>query len=114
MKKLIAVLIVLAVIAAGLFGYLLYNATHIFVEDAVYAKNAQQLDLRDQEITIRHYEKILQRMPECEIFWNVPFQNRAISNDTKEINISALTREDIRNLNYFSELKRVKAEKCTD
>lgn len=110
---LILLLILVVLLSAGA-GLLWHTNNYVIVDLKLYPKNARQLDLRDQEISVRHYEKILQRMPECEIFWNVPFQNRAIFNDTKEINISALTREDIRNLNYFSELKRVKAEKCTD
>ena len=43
-KVLISIIAVLLVILLALGGYLLYQYTHIFVEDAVYAKSAEMLE----------------------------------------------------------------------
>ena len=79
MKKLIAVLVVIAILLvlaiAGALGYVWYRENHIFVEDAVYPINAMSLDLREQDISVAHYEAVRDALPNCEILWNVPFLN---------------------------------------
>lgn len=112
MKKLIAVLIVLAVIAAGLFGYLLYNAGHIFVEDAVYAKNAQQLDLRGTGISLAHYETVHAQLPDCEIIWDVPIQDSHVASNATELRLNGLTENDFKMIRYFSDLKTLEVSNC--
>lgn len=113
-KLLLMILLILAVLLFAVAGALWNTRNYVMVDLQLYPQNAQQLDLRDQKITIRHYEKLHKRMPDCEIFWNVPFQDRALSCDTEEITISTLDWEDIRDLNYFAQLKRIKAENCAD
>ena len=49
-KVLIVILILLLLILGGMLGYVWYQHSHIFVEDAVYAKNSEVLDLRGQDI----------------------------------------------------------------
>ena len=113
-KILLMVILILAVLLSAVAGVLWNTRNYVIVGLQLYPKNVRQLDLRDQEITARHYEKLRQYLPDCKIFWNVPFQGTVISSDTEEITISALEREDIRDLNYFTQLKRIKAENCTD
>ena len=104
-------LVMLVSIAFGLFWQLRH---YVLVDFQLYPKASRHLDLRDQEITLRHYEKLRRRFPDCEILWNVPFQDRAIAWDAKEITLSTLTEEDIQALSYLEQLERVNAESCAD
>lgn len=113
-KMLLAALLLLAVLLSVVLGLLWHMRHYVLVDLAFYPREAQQLDLRDQEITIRHYKKLRRRLPGCEIRWNVPFQDAAVPCDAREIALSALTQEDIRILEYFDRLETVQAESCTD
>lgn len=104
---------VLLVIAAAA-GILLYRNAHIYVEDAMYPKNAVSLDLRGKEISIDHYEQIRSQLPQCEVIWEVPFQGAFYPEDTQTVTVETLTQEDIAVLAYLPELKTVKAESCQD
>ena len=70
----VAVVLVLALAVAGVTGYFWYQNNHIFVEDAVYPINAKTLDLRGQDISFEHYDAVHSQLPNCEIYWDVPFQ----------------------------------------
>lgn len=114
MKKLLALLVVLVLIAAGLLGYLGYHMTHIFVEDAVYPKNAQTLDLRGTGISIAHYETLRAQLPDCEILWDVPLQDGTEENSRTELELKGLTEGDLDRLRYFPGLKTVIVTDCQD
>jgi hypothetical protein len=88
--------VILSLILAGLVGFMWYEGTHVFVDGEAYAKNAKTLDLREEQITENHYLAVKANLPECEIIWNVPFQNGFQSSDVQTLNISALAEEDIR------------------
>ena len=105
------VLIVLLSVALGMFWHMRH---YVLVDLEFYPRGVRQLDLRDREITIRHYEKLRRRIPECAVLWNVPFQEIVIPCDAEEISVSALSEKDIRILEYFSCLESVNAETCTD
>lgn len=113
-KVLISVIAVLLVILLALGGYLLYQYTHIFVEDAVYAKRAEMLDLRGTGISVDHYLSVREQLPECEVYWDVPFQSGSYSNDIEMLTITSLTEEDRAMLPFFSKLKKINAAGCTD
>lgn len=118
MKKLIAVLVVIAILLvlaiAGALGYVWYRENHIFVEDAVYPINAMSLDLREQDISVAHYEAVRDALPNCEILWNVPFQNGRYPDDTKSLTVTQLSDGDILRMDYFPRLKTVDATGCSD
>lgn len=118
MKKLLIVLAVLGVIAAGLLGYLgytyYYNSTHIFVEDAVYPKNAESLDLRGTGISAAHYDALRAQLPECDITWDVPIQGGTQQNTATQLNLKGLAQADLDMLKYFTGLKTVTVTDCTD
>ena len=113
-KTLLMLLLILVMTLSVVLGLFWHMGHYVIVEGQFYPKGVLQLDLRDREITIRHYKKLLRRMPDCEILWNVPFQGTAVPCDVEELAVSALSLEDIRNLEYFSQLKTVKADNCTD
>ena len=116
-NKLITVLIVVAVILAlvlsGVIGYLYYKSTHIFVDNIAYPKDAESLDLSDQDISFNHYQMLNEQLPDCSILWSVPFHGTKISSGTMEISVSDLNEADIDLLClYFPELKKVDASDC--
>ena len=68
MKKVLTILlVVLLVIALAVGGYMVYQYTHIFVDDAVYAKNSEVLDLRGEDISIEHYLSVREQLPDCHV-----------------------------------------------
>ena len=113
-KVLITILVILLLALAGMGGYLWYRNTHIFVEDAVYAKNSQALDLRGNGISIEHYETVKAQLPGCEILWDVPFQDGRLSSDVTAITVTEISDKDILRLDYFFQLKSVDATGCDD
>lgn len=114
-KVLIIAIVVLSLILAALVGFMWYESTHIFVDGAAYAKYEKVLDLREKDVTESHYLAVQSQLPDCEILWNVPFQNGAKSSDAASLSISTLTEEDIRILKaYFPRLKQIDAGACRD
>ena len=119
MKKvllvLLVILLVVALAAAGWFGYRWYRDNHIFVEDAVYPKSAQSLDLRESDISFDHYDQVHQQLPECYILWMVPFQGSKYASDSQSLTVTELTQEDAQILlNYFPALTALDASGCDD
>lgn len=118
-KKLVTVLaiiaLVLALVVAGAVGFLWYRNTHVFVEGKAYSNREDTLDLREEAMSIEHYDQLHALLPDCEILWNVPFQSGTVSSDSAEISVATLSDEDIEVLAaYFSKLKKVDASQCGD
>lgn len=111
-KVLIWLLVILLLAAAAVGGFWWYRESHIFVEDAVYAKNSQVLDLRGENISVDHYETVHAQLPDCEIWWSVPFQGSAYSNDITALSVTDLAEEDLTMLKYFAKLETVDASGC--
>lgn len=108
---LLLILVLLVTVVSGVFWHMRH---YVLVDLRFYPRDVQQLDLRDQEISLRHYEKLQRRLPECDILWNVPFQETRVPHDVQELSVSALTQKDIRTLGYFARLEKVTAEDCSD
>lgn len=108
---LIALIVTLALLAAGLlFVVLRYH----IVDFKLYPKNAAVLDLTGKDISIPHYEKIAARLPDCEIHWNLPFQGTSLPDHTTEVTVTELTKADAETLVYLSGLETVHAKDCRD
>lgn len=77
-NPLVTILVTLAVavtlIAGGLTAFIIYQNTHVFVENKAYPIRAQSLDLREEDISFAHYDSLHSLLPDCQILWNVPFQ----------------------------------------
>lgn len=95
-------------------GAIWYIAGHIFVDGRVYPRNAQTLDLRREEISAEHYEKLRRKLPGCQIQWDIPFQGEYLPQNTIEVTVENLTDGQVRQLDYLLELETVRAENCTD
>ena len=109
-KKVVTVLLVILLVLvlgiAGILGYLWYRNTHVFIQGDVYPISATQIDLRQQQVTESYYLELQQALPDCDILWNVPFQNGYLSSDSQSVTVSSLTEEDAKILlQYFPELK---------
>lgn len=117
-KMCIVLLAILLIAAVVLGGWLLwqrhYQNTHVFVEDAVYDREARFLDLRGQKISAYHYEALRRELPRCEILWDVPFQGGTWPSDTEAITVSSLSQEDLEALDYLPNLQTVDAAQCRD
>ena len=114
MKKLLIVLAVLALIAAGLLGYLAYQMTHVFVDGTAYPKKAQTLDLTEDEISLEHYNALKAQLPGCDILWNVPIQSGTAPSNTAELTLQGFTQQDLDRMGYFTGLKTVTVTGCED
>ncbi|MCI7727034.1 MAG: hypothetical protein MSH58_07855 [Clostridiales bacterium] len=118
-KKVVTVLaviaLVLALVVAGALGFLWYRNTHVFVEGKAYSNRVDSLDLRQESISIEHYDQLKALLPDCEILWNVPFQNGTVSSDCGELTIDTISDGDIELMAaYFPNLKKVDASQCGD
>ena len=107
---LVVVLLMLALIGAGAFLLSRYT----WAAGAFRAKNSESLDLRGEELTTQDYEELTQKLPNCDILWDVPFQGGKVSSDSESITLTTLTEQDIRLLGYFPKLRRIDATECTD
>lgn len=114
MKKLIIALSILAVIAAGLFGYLLYQTSHVFIEDAVYSKRAQELDLRGSDISQMHYETLRAQVPDCTILWDVPLSGGTYASNSTQLKLRDFQMSDMSMMGYFTNLKTLEITDCND
>ncbi len=105
------IVLLFSTVIAGVFWHFRH---YVLVDLEFYPKGVQQLDLREKAISVRHYERILRRLPGCEIQWNVPLSQGSWPEDSRVITLSSLTERDIRNLKYLEQLETVEAEACTD
>lgn len=107
--------LILALTVAAELGILWYRDHYFSVDKTAYSRNAQKLDLRDRDISLSHYERLREKLPDCEILWDVPFQGRTFSSDSRHIQISSLSEADIQIVKAcFPELKEVNAADCSD
>lgn len=115
MKKVLTiVLVVLLVIALGAAGFMWYQYTHIFVDNTAYAKNSEVLDLRGSDISVEHYLSVREQLPDCLVYWDVPFQGYKISNDVAGLKLTSLSAQDRAMLPYFINLQKIDATACKD
>ena len=110
---LVTLAVVVTLIAVGLTAFIIYQKTHIFVENKAYPISAQSLDLREEDISFAHYDSVHAQLPNCQILWNVPFQGGKVSNDATRISIQNPSSDDICLLQtYFPKLKIIDASAC--
>ena len=114
-KGLIIALAVILAILLAVVGAAGFMAIRYHIIDAkFYPKDSEVLDLRGQEISAAHYDKISAKMPDCEIRWDIPFQGGTLADDAKEITVTTLSEKDIEMLAYARQLETVNAEGCAD
>lgn len=141
-RKIVLVLLLILAAVAAFWGYrshqqkLAYAARYVCLAGVQYEKNAteldlsgkpladledlkaftglKKLDLRGTQISAQDYETLKLWFTEAEILWDIPFQGSFYPTDTEELTVSSMTQEDLEQLAYFNNLKRVTAENCPD
>lgn len=114
-RKLNPVLLIVlaaALLAVGIAVWFLL--THVWVAGTFYSRNADVLDLRFADVTTADYDKLRKKAPNSEILWRIPFQGKTYDQDTDVLYVTSLTDEDVTTLDYFTRLKTVEAQECTD
>lgn len=104
--------VLLIVLAVGIAVWFLL--THVWVAGTFYSRNADVLDLRFADVTTADYDKLRKKAPNSEILWRIPFQGKTYDQDTDVLYVTSLTDEDVATLDYFTRLKTVEAQECTD
>ena len=107
-------LIVLAVVLLAVGIAVWFLLTHVRVAGTFYSRSAEVLDLRFADITTADYEKLRKKAPNSEILWRIPFQGKTYDQNTDVLYVTSLTDEDVATLDYFTQLKSVEAQECTD
>lgn len=111
-KTILMILLIFLIIGVPMTWLLM---TYHIVDHQLYPKNALYLDLREQTLSIEKYELLKEKMPETEIRWNVPFQEKTVCDDAAEVTVSGLSGEDAEILaKYLPNLRTVHGEECTD
>lgn len=117
-RKTILIALVLAAIVAAAAGVwankVNYRNTHVFVEDAVYEKDLDSLDLRGTGVSLQHVQEVQRQMPDCVVTWELLFQGNYVPNDLTELKVTTLSDEDVVLLDHLTSLKKVDATQCTD
>ena len=109
--------VLLTVLAAALLAVgiaVWFLLTHVWVAGTFYSRNADVLDLRFAGVTTADYDKLRKKAPNSEILWRIPFQGKTYDQDTDVLYVTSLTDEDVATLDYFTRLKTVEAQECTD
>lgn len=115
LKRFLIFLLILSILFAGAMGaYYWYITAHLFVEGAVYPKNSETIDLRGTGVSLWHVQTVQSQLPECVVYWDVPFQDTTYSNDIDALTVTSFAVEDIEQLEYFEDLKTVDASQCSD
>ena len=67
----------------------------------------QLLDARDTGMTPEQYQWLRQRLPRCEIRWDIPIQGNWYSQDTESLQLNDLTDQEIEYLQYITALSQL-------
>lgn len=114
LKKKPVMIAVFVLITALIIGAVVFFATHQRIGGAFVKKDAQVIDLTQQDLSEQEYLALCEQYPDTEILWSVPIQGERYDQNTETIRITSLTREDVRMLDYLPRLKHVDAHGCTD
>lgn len=107
----IAAILVLVLAAVLVVWFFVAN---VVVNWHAYPKTAEFLNLRGKDISIEEYETLRRKLPNCEIYWSVPFQGDRYYENIPSLSVTSLTDEDVDVLDYFTSLDVIDAEGCTD
>ena len=117
--KAVKVLLVVLLVSLILFGavaagVIWLKENHIFVGGRMYPEHAQVLNLQGEEVSQEEYDQIREKIPDTEVYWDVPFQNGTHPNDVRYLSLQTLSQEDIAQMAHFTKLETVNAVGCRD
>ncbi len=84
------------------------------LEELLQFTHLKTLDLRGSGLTLDQHQTLISWFPDCEILWDIPFQGNFYPQNTRELTITTMTDADIAMLDYFPELRWIRAHGCTD
>ena len=114
-KRMLLVTALLAVVLVVLIPLTIWlNSRYVFAGFHMFSRDAKFLNLHDTHITVKQYEKLRAELPECRLYWEVPFQGNYYPENTKEIQISSITGEEAEVLAYLPGLEVINAQECED
>ncbi len=113
-KKVLAAVLLLIMIGSCGAGFYWSLQNNVLVDFKLYPKSLETLDLRGQTVSIRKYEQFRKKLPDTEIYWNIPFQDNYYDQGNKNLTVSTLSKSDIEDLDYFTKLETVDALQCRD
>ena len=89
--------------------FVLYALGTLFVPGpgGFYSRGRDQLDLRQQVLTVERYQRLQKRMPDTRIRWNVPLGDGCYDSDTAVLYPGEFSPEDVSLFEYFPELRQV-------
>lgn len=103
--------LLLCILVGGLVWFFTNN---VLISGHFYPKDAEMLNLRNRKMTLAEYDTLREKFPNCTIFWNVPFQGKSYPEDTEQITVTSLSREDIVSIAHLPKLKTLHAAGCRD
>lgn len=135
-RALMVLVILAALAAAGWFGYRYFTDHYVRIRGEYLRRDTEVMDLSGQTIedfrefaqltrlkvldlrgtgvSISDYEWLHASLPDCEILWELPFQGKYLPLDTRSIRLTALTDDEIFQLDYLPQLVHVDAMDCAD
>ena len=70
-------------------------AANVVVKGSFYPRKAEFLNLRGKELTAQDFEAIQKKLPNCDIYWDVPFQGKTYHENTSVLTVTKLTEQDV-------------------
>lgn len=114
-KKIVLMILICILLLASVAAGVLWHMTHyVMIDFVLYSKDSRELDLRGESMSVAHYKELSRKLPDCEIHWNVPFQDTVYPEDVTEITVTTLEEKDLASFAYLPELETVHAEQCRD
>lgn len=135
-KTLLGAFAALALAGSLVLGWGYYTGRFLYIQGSFYRRDARELtatekmagelnrlteftsleklDLRKCAVTAEEFEYLHSVMPECEILWQVPFQDGYVDSQSRGLEVLFLRQEDLRQLEYLTKLEYVTAVDCED
>ncbi len=134
---LITILVLAVICSAGVFVWYRYDQqTYLRINGTKYLRSSdcldlsgkpltevdklfawadlRELNLRDTGITVRDYERLKIKFPDCRILWSVPVQDGYVSDDATSLELESLNGADVTALTYLTQLKTLHLRQCQD
>lgn len=77
-------------------------------------RRLERLDLRGTGVSLGQVQWLQKRLPDCEILWEILFQDVYYSPETEELTLSSLSLGEVAVLDFLPELRYVDARDCRD
>lgn len=114
-KKLCRIVAVAGVLLAALAVFTVWQTfrRYVLVNWELYPR-AGILDLQGQLLAPGDFEKLQKKLPDSDILWDVPFQGSSVPSNVQQLEVTALTEQDVQMLAFLNELQVLDGRNCTD